>query len=96
MTSKRDFLKMSFVGASTLGSAGALVNVLSGNKTQEKPTNNTIEVTQMVNKPIVVSTWEHGLAANEVAWQVLKQGEKLLMRLSRVYVYQKLTQRLEQ
>ena len=30
------------------------------------------------NKPIVVSTWEHGLAANEAAWQILhKQGRAL-------------------
>lgn len=78
MTSKRDFLKMSVVGASALGSVGALANALSGDKTKEKLTKNTIEVTQAITKPIVVSTWEHGLAANEVAWQVLKQGGKAI------------------
>ena len=30
------------------------------------------------NKPIVISTWQHGLAANEVAWNILKNGGKAL------------------
>lgn len=29
-------------------------------------------------KPIVVSTWKHGLAANQVAWQVLSSGGKAI------------------
>lgn len=34
--------------------------------------------TQIVDYPIIVSTWEHGLAANEAAWKVLKsQGSAL-------------------
>ncbi|ABL98510.1 N(4)-(beta-N-acetylglucosaminyl)-L-asparaginase [Shewanella amazonensis] len=31
-----------------------------------------------VNKPIVVSTWEHGMPANEAAWQVLNAGGRAL------------------
>ena len=27
-----------------------------------------------VNKPVVLSTWGHGIAANEAAWQVLLEG----------------------
>ncbi|MBC3765631.1 isoaspartyl peptidase/L-asparaginase family protein [Neptunicella marina] len=30
------------------------------------------------NKPIVVSTWEHGIPANEAAWKILHQGGKAL------------------
>ncbi|MFY0601983.1 MAG: N(4)-(beta-N-acetylglucosaminyl)-L-asparaginase [Cyclobacteriaceae bacterium] len=26
------------------------------------------------NKPLVISTWDHGLAANKVAWQLLEEG----------------------
>lgn len=29
---------------------------------------------QPPKRPVVVSTWEHGLAANEAAWQILEQG----------------------
>ena len=31
-----------------------------------------------VNKPIVVSTWEHGMPANEAAWQILSQQGRAL------------------
>jgi len=29
-------------------------------------------------RPMVISTWQHGLAANEAAWEVLKQGGRAL------------------
>lgn len=32
----------------------------------------------LVNKPLVISTWRHGMAANEVAWQVLSEGGRAL------------------
>ncbi|GAA0340248.1 N(4)-(beta-N-acetylglucosaminyl)-L-asparaginase [Bowmanella denitrificans] len=31
-----------------------------------------------INKPIVVSTWEHGMPANQAAWDVLKTGGRAL------------------
>ncbi len=31
-----------------------------------------------VQKPVVISTWNHGVPANEVAWEILKQGGKAL------------------
>jgi hypothetical protein len=31
-----------------------------------------------VKKPIVLSTWDFGLAANEAAWKILSQGGKAL------------------
>lgn len=31
-----------------------------------------------INKPIVVSTWEHGMPANQAAWEVLKTGGRAL------------------
>ncbi|WP_222435478.1 N(4)-(beta-N-acetylglucosaminyl)-L-asparaginase [Allorhodopirellula solitaria] len=30
------------------------------------------------NRPVVISTWQHGLAANEAAWKVLSQGGRAL------------------
>lgn len=66
MVSRRHFLKLSaFSAALTSFSGGAL----GQNKPQAKK--------QSV-KPIVVSTWQHGLAANAAAWQVLnKQGHAI-------------------
>jgi len=33
---------------------------------------------QVVGKPIVISTWEHGLAANKAAWEVLSKNGRAL------------------
>ena len=33
---------------------------------------------EKINKPVVISTWEHGLAANKVAWNVLKKNGRAL------------------
>lgn len=34
--------------------------------------------TQAINKPIVISTWEHGLDANKAAWEVLSKNGRAL------------------
>jgi len=59
MNSRRNFIKLTAWSAA-LGSTFL--------KACAQPKGNTM------NKPIVVSTWEHGLAANEVAWAILNQG----------------------
>jgi N4-(beta-N-acetylglucosaminyl)-L-asparaginase len=38
----------------------------------------TVNASSKVNKPIVVSTWEHGLPANEAAWKILSQQGRAL------------------
>ncbi|GLX77354.1 asparaginase [Thalassotalea insulae] len=68
MTSKRAFLKYSLAGASTLG-AGILSRVIAKEKKA---------VPSHATKPIVISTWEHGVAANQAAWQVLQHGGKAI------------------
>ena len=30
------------------------------------------------NRPVVISTWKHGLAANDAAWKVLSAGGRAL------------------
>lgn len=35
-------------------------------------------IVRKVKKPVVVSTWQHGLAANDAAWQILSQGGRAL------------------
>ena len=59
MISRRSFLAKSAMGLAGLSVAG---NVLSAESAQR----NTI--------PVVVSTWQHGLPANEAAWKILSEG----------------------
>lgn len=75
MTSRRKFLK-----TSALASGIILVNACSNSsneerKTKNEPTNNLI---REKNKPIVLSTWNFGLKANEEAWKILSTGGKSL------------------
>jgi L-asparaginase/N4-(beta-N-acetylglucosaminyl)-L-asparaginase len=58
MTSRRGFIKRS----AFLSSVGSLVGVHAGA---------TSFHANVVNKPIVISTWEHGIPANEAAWKIL-------------------------
>ncbi len=64
MTTRRTFLKLS-----------ALSSVMSGGVLKacaQSP------AAGGVNKPIVISTWEHGLAANAAAWEILSGGGRAL------------------
>jgi len=62
MRSRRDFLKLSAV----LGLVGLSKTTPAFALSKKQP------------EAIVVSTWEHGLAANEAAWQVLAKGGRAL------------------
>ncbi|MEJ7643862.1 MAG: N(4)-(beta-N-acetylglucosaminyl)-L-asparaginase [Chryseolinea sp.] len=60
MTTRRDFLKLTALGAGIL------------------PLPETLANGQVAAKPIVISTWNFGLKANEEAWKVLsRQGRAL-------------------
>jgi N4-(beta-N-acetylglucosaminyl)-L-asparaginase len=59
MTSRRNFLKFSAL-------VGSLFAV-----NKSKAVNLVNESSGSVRKPVVISTWNHGLAANEGAWKVL-------------------------
>lgn len=54
-----------FIAKSTLATAAAGIapQVMASTKTQNK-----------YQRPLVISTWEHGMPANEAAWQILKDG----------------------
>lgn len=76
MKNRRDFLKLSAIG-------GLISGLLVSGKTQAAAATDGKSVvagqqqgsgTAMVNKPIVVSTWEHGMPANAAAWQILSSG----------------------
>jgi N4-(beta-N-acetylglucosaminyl)-L-asparaginase len=66
MGSRRDFIKHS-----TLASAALLLS-----KVEAETSGNIIK--GVVNKPIVLSTWNFGLKANEAAWEVLKSNGRAL------------------
>ena len=64
MTSRRRFLKL-----------GALGSLLSGGMLEACAQSPAVGA---VNKPIVISTWDHGLAANQAAWTILTEGGRAL------------------
>jgi N4-(beta-N-acetylglucosaminyl)-L-asparaginase len=61
-----------------LGLTGLGLSLIHPSKlfSQEKSLVNTSNSLPM--KPIIISTWSHGLAANEAAWEVLSKGGKAL------------------
>jgi len=66
MTNRRQFIKKS-----ALGAAGALVGISTESIAKTTYPSGT-------NKTVVLSTWKHGLAANEGAWKILSaQGNAL-------------------
>lgn len=68
---RRDFLKLSAVGAVGL-SINACANADDDTNLSSATTPLKTPKSPDPVKPVVVSTWKHGLKANEAAWQVLK------------------------
>lgn len=68
MQSRRKFLKKSAVASLALA-----VNPLDLLAKNQPENNNTV-----INKPIVLSTWNFGLKANEEAWMILGKGGRAL------------------
>lgn len=64
MSTRRNFLKVGASGSIFSGSVLAACAQASQ--------------TSAVNKPVVVSTWKDGIAANEAAWEVLSGGGRAL------------------
>lgn len=74
MTSKREFLRFSIQSLLAVTSLGLTnrLNATTNSIKQAKTDKNS------VSQPIVVSTWQHGLAANKAAWQVLKASGRAI------------------
>jgi N4-(beta-N-acetylglucosaminyl)-L-asparaginase len=68
---RRDFLKLSALGL--VGISGASLSSCNQNKI--KGYSSTIKVK---DKPVVISTWNAGLKANEEAWKILSANGKAL------------------
>jgi N4-(beta-N-acetylglucosaminyl)-L-asparaginase len=68
MSNRRKFIKKAALG--TVGVSTAF----SYAATESKP----ISIKKTQKKPLVISTWRHGLAANDEAWKQLKNGTPAL------------------
>ena len=75
MKSRRDFIKIS-----AIGSAAVVVPIAcaseEGNQEIESTPDKKEDV--IITKPVVVSTWNHGLEANAAAWKILENGGKAI------------------
>lgn len=72
MKSRREFIKISAVG-------GAALLTQTACATEDNQENEIIlESTATSIKPIVLSTWNHGLDANKAAWEILSQNGSAL------------------
>ena len=67
MNERRKFLKLSVFGITFL-SGEFPMNAFAGSSRSLK----------RQNKPVVISTWQHGIPANDAAWKILTAGGKAL------------------
>jgi len=68
MSSRRNFIKQGFMAATAIGT-------LSVFDTKGLTIASSVEVKKY---PIVISTWDFGIAANKAAWEILSKGGKAL------------------
>ncbi|MCK5637877.1 MAG: isoaspartyl peptidase/L-asparaginase, partial [Flavobacteriaceae bacterium] len=68
MKSRRTFLKLS-----ALSSTAVITNPILVTANENGEFTSTQNLLKQV-KPIVVSTWNHGLEANEASWKILSNG----------------------
>jgi N4-(beta-N-acetylglucosaminyl)-L-asparaginase len=71
MTNRRNFLK-----TTAIASAAIVLNPFSAQSEELHEQNEIVD--GKIRKPIVLSTWNFGLKANEAAWEVLKKGGRAL------------------
>jgi|GEM_PF-5070896 len=69
MRSRRKFIRQSLVGAMSVGAISGRVSAKAASAGG--------------SKPIVVSTWDFGVAANQAAWEVLKGKGRALDAVER-------------
>ncbi len=72
MTTRRKFLV-----SSALATTAAMLGMKSIFSRSETPEKKVIKI-NTVRKPVVISTWDHGIAANEAAWKILSTNGRAL------------------
>lgn len=77
MKNRRDFIKLTALGGAALVT-GASATSCNDNSIEDESaaagTGAGAESPQTSTKPMVLSTWRHGLKANEGAWEILANG----------------------
>ncbi len=61
-----------FIGTTAALTAGGAYALAQDTSSQSSPSS------KAKGKPVVISTWRHGLAANEAAWKILSKGGRAL------------------
>jgi len=85
MTTRRDFLKKTGTGLAGLAAGAGLSQVAASSQSMAQQPgereNRTLPTAEIIDgdalpqrKPLVISTWNHGIAANEAAWKILGSG----------------------
>ncbi len=69
MSDRRKFVKLSLLSSAALLAGGRL-------PAQEKTDDYDVKYNTVRNKPVVVSTWDFGKAANAAAWRALQQDSR--------------------
>ena len=69
MANRRNFIK-----TAAIGSVAIALNSFKSKEEKEE----ILVTDKKVNKPIVLSTWNFGIQANEAAWEVLKNKGRAL------------------
>lgn len=72
MNNRRNFLK-----TAAMASAAVALSSFTGKPEENEDYDNSLPDGK-IRKPIVLSTWNFGLKANEAAWEVLKKGGRAL------------------
>ncbi|MFB3387632.1 isoaspartyl peptidase/L-asparaginase family protein [Flavobacterium sp. LAR06] len=72
MNNRRNFLK-----TAAMASAAVALSSFTGKPEENEERDNNLSDGK-IRKPIVLSTWNFGLKANEAAWEVLKKGGRAL------------------
>lgn len=73
MSGRRKFIKKATMG--TLGLT-SMYGIAKGNEVAKE--SELSQKSQTAHKPLIISTWNHGLPANEVAWKYLQKGKSAL------------------
>ncbi|MGB0888548.1 MAG: isoaspartyl peptidase/L-asparaginase, partial [Vicingaceae bacterium] len=66
-----------FIKTSALGLGGILLAKCASGTDNEIPIKKEEKILP-VTKPIVISTWNHGIDANKAAWEILEKGGNAL------------------
>ncbi|AOW21726.1 isoaspartyl peptidase/L-asparaginase [Urechidicola croceus] len=72
MKTRRNFIKLSALGGAAIVTSSCMTSQ------KESTDSNIVSSAKNVVKPIVISTWNHGLAANNDAWKILSDKGKAL------------------